>query len=67
MKKLTLITLAIFIAVTLFGQEEEVAEQDRASMAMDATATQWSFQFAYQLMPDYHNDIVNGSSPFCRT
>ncbi len=34
--------------------------QSRASQAMDATATQWSFQFAYQSMPDYHTDLVNG-------
>ncbi len=31
-------------------------------MAMDATATQWSFQFAYQSMPDYHQDMVNGNT-----
>lgn len=38
----------------------EAQEQDRESMAMDATATQWSFQFAYQSMPDYYDDMVNG-------
>jgi len=27
---------------------------------MDATATQWSFQLAYQMMPDYYDDMVNG-------
>ena len=36
-------------------------EQSRESMAMDATASQWSFQTAYQLMPDYYDDIVNGN------
>jgi hypothetical protein len=36
------------------------AEQGE-SMAMDATATQWSFQGAYQWMPDYYDDIINGS------
>ena len=35
-------------------------EQSRESMAMDATATQWSFQGAYQWMPDYYDDIING-------
>ena len=46
------------------GEEsaDQAAEQDRASMAVDATATQWSFQFAYQAMPDYHNDLVNGET-----
>ena len=34
--------------------------QSRDSQAMDATATQWSFQLAYQWMPDYHDDEVNG-------
>lgn len=59
MKKITFIILAMCIAITLFAQEEE-AEQNRESMAMDATATQWSFQLAYQWMPQYHTDMVNG-------
>ena len=46
----------------IMAQEEEQAEQDRESMAMDATATQWSFQFAYQSMADYHQDMVNGNT-----
>jgi len=33
--------------------------QDRETMALDSTATQWSFQFAYQVMPDYHDDILD--------
>jgi len=33
--------------------------QDRESMALDSTATQWSFQFAYQAMPDYHDDTLD--------
>jgi hypothetical protein len=44
------------------AQEEEQAAQDRESMAMDATATQWSFQFAYQMMPDYHRDQLSDGS-----
>jgi hypothetical protein len=59
MKKLTFITLAFFASLVLFSQEEE-AEQDRASMAVDATASQWSFQLAYQSMPQYYTDDVNG-------
>ncbi|GAG42708.1 unnamed protein product, partial [marine sediment metagenome] len=43
-----------------FAQEEDAAAQSRESAAMDATATQWSFQVAYQFMPDYHNDLING-------
>jgi hypothetical protein len=33
--------------------------QDRESMALDSTATQWSFQFAWQVMPDYHDDTLD--------
>ncbi len=46
------------------AQEEEPAqaEQDRESKAMDATATQWSFQFAYQMMPDYYGGTVSDGS-----
>ncbi len=35
-------------------------EQDDVSKALDSTATQWSFQFAYQIMPDYKDDTVDG-------
>lgn len=46
---------------TPVSQEENSGEQQNAaSKAMDATATQWSFQFAYQSMPDYYDDLVNG-------
>ena len=33
--------------------------QDDVSKAMDSTATQWSYQFAYQAMPDYHDDLMD--------
>ena len=33
--------------------------QDALNKALDSTATQWSFQFAYQAMPDYHEDILD--------
>lgn len=42
-------------------ETSEQDDQDRASKAMDATATQWSFQLAYQWMPSYFSDDVNGS------
>jgi len=60
MKKTILLLFIAFCSINLYSQEEEASEQDRASMAVDATATQWSFQFAYQWMPQYYNDIVNG-------
>ncbi len=63
-----LLIILLFVGLTVQAQEDEkleedtgVDEQDRASKAMDATATQWSFQLAYQYMPDYHSDIVNGA------
>ena len=66
MKKLLFLTFALFISFALFSQEEEVetseATQSRESAAMDATATQWSFQLAYQSMPDYYSDDVDGVS-----
>ena len=36
---------------------------DRETAAMDSTATQWSFQFAYQTMPNYKADtLANGQT-----
>jgi hypothetical protein len=35
-------------------KEEAKAGQDAETKALDSTATQWSFQLAYQTMPDYH-------------
>ena len=56
-----LIIVFVFLGVGVFAQDDEdAAVQSRESAAMDATATQWSFQFAYQMMPDYHNDLING-------
>jgi hypothetical protein len=58
------ITLFLLTALVTWGSgaraEDNGGGQDAESKAMDATATQWSFQFAYQAMPDYHDDIVNG-------
>jgi hypothetical protein len=57
---------AVFAQETDDGESEsqateEVAEpqQDDVSKALDSTATQWSFQFAYQTT-DWKEDIVNG-------
>ncbi|MGB5161145.1 MAG: hypothetical protein WBP10_03445 [Thermoanaerobaculia bacterium] len=42
------------------GEEaaSEISDEERATMALDSTATQWSFQFAWQAMPDYHDDTL---------
>jgi len=60
MNKYTTLIMALVISGMAFA-EDEAPKQDRESMAMDSTATQWQFQGAYQWMPNYHDDIVNGS------
>ncbi len=55
-------TLLILFFIPAFAQEEEQSAQSRESMAVDATASQWSFQFAYQWMPDYYDDILSDGS-----
>jgi hypothetical protein len=61
LKKLLLIPILLIGLMHIQAQEEK-PEQDRASMAVDATATQWSFQLAYQWMPDYHQDMINDTT-----
>ena len=48
------------VKVTAENSDEVVEKgQDRETQALDSTATQWSFQFAYQGMPDYHRDTMD--------
>ena len=62
--RITIAILAILFSISLVAQDTTAVEdsggQSRESMAVDATATQWSFQLAYQWMPDYHTDTING-------
>lgn len=37
----------------------EEGQQSAESKALDSTATQWSFQGAWQVMPDYYNDTMS--------
>jgi hypothetical protein len=49
-------------AGSALSQDEDdgaAGEQDAETKAIDSTATQWSFQFAYQWMPDYHDDVLD--------
>jgi len=64
MKKIVLLITIGTCSIILNAQEETTAieSQSRESQAMDATATQWSFQFAYQWMPQYYTDKVNGKT-----
>ncbi|NCF61274.1 MAG: hypothetical protein GWP58_00360 [Gammaproteobacteria bacterium] len=63
---LSLSANAVFAQETDDGESESQAteeaaepQQDDVSKALDSTATQWSFQFAYQTT-DWKEDIVNG-------
>jgi hypothetical protein len=50
----------LLISSSVYAQDDgEPQEQDDVSKALDSTATQWSFQFAYQ-QTDYKEDIING-------
>jgi hypothetical protein len=53
---------ALIIPLALLGNNAfaEEGAQDDVSKALDSTATQWSFQFAYQAMPNYKDDYVDG-------
>jgi len=57
-----LITLiaAGMISFPLFSQEEESSSQggqSRESAAVDPTAAQWSYQFAYEGFYNYEDDL----------
>lgn len=58
-RKYSVLLAALAVAACNFGWAQE---QDDVSKAMDSTATQWSYQFAYQTMPDYHDDILADGS-----
>ena len=61
-QSISTIKCAAFFVLTLAGASAfaQEGEQDDVSKALDSTATQWSFQFAYQTMPDYKDDNVDG-------
>jgi len=54
-----LIVIVGFILMLPAQAQDSSAE----TKALDSTATQWSFQLAYQTMPDYHDDILSDGSP----
>jgi hypothetical protein len=58
----TLLIIPILTLGLLYGYSQDEEAQSRESMAVDATASQWSFQFAYQWMPDYYDDILSDGS-----
>ena len=52
--------LLVFGAGPAAAQDSE--DQDAQTKALDSTATQWSFQFAYQTMPNYYDDTLDDGS-----
>ncbi len=65
-KSLFVLALTALMAAPVLADtegEEAAGGQDRESMALDSTATQWSFQLAYQTMPNYYDDIVDNGLP----
>ena len=61
MKRCMVIPALLLGVLNGYSQDDE-GGQSSESMAVDATATQWSFQFAYQWMPDYHNDVLSNGT-----
>jgi len=49
---------AALLFVLVAGQSA-FADDDAETKAMDSTATQWSFQLAYQANADYHDDTLS--------
>ena len=58
----TLFTLALCgqgITPALAEEAPAGGDADAETAALDSTATQWSYQFAYQWMPNYKDDILS--------
>lgn len=57
--------LGVLSALPAFGQEEEEASEmsaaERETMALDSTATQWSFQFSYNDFSYFEDTLDNGN------
>ena len=63
-KNLVVFTLVLLLVLAspfhcMAQEEKSKGGQDAESKALDSTATQWSFQLAYQKMPDYHDDTLS--------
>ena len=58
-----LVLVVVLTGLVGIAPAQAQPQQDAESKALDATATQWSFQFAYQLMPNYHADMLSSGMP----
>jgi hypothetical protein len=69
LKKKSLVLTALAVcgcfapALHAYAQDSNTEESDAETKALDSTATQWSFQLAYQTMPDYHDDLLSNGQP----
>jgi hypothetical protein len=54
---------SIVVALVALPHSVYAQEQDAETKALDSTATQWSFQLAYQVTPDYFSDILDSGQP----
>jgi hypothetical protein len=54
--------LLLIPLVTMNAQEGEMSAADRETMALDSTATQWSFQFSYNDF-DYFKETLDNGNP----
>ena len=53
---IALLVACLFVAPPALAAE---GDEDAVAKALDSTATQWSFQLAYQKMPNYHDDTLS--------
>jgi hypothetical protein len=60
MKRSLILPVLAVVAATVVTSPGVAQEQSRESMAVDATATQWSYQFALEGNFDYETDLVDG-------
>jgi len=74
MKKSPWLIATLLLIVLAAGADRTMAEdtaeeasaeggQDAESKALDSTATQWSYQAAYQWMPSYKEDTLDSGEP----
>lgn len=57
------LVLAVVIAGLLPVSTGFAQDDDAETKALDSTATQWSYQLAYQTMPDYNDDLLDSGQP----
>lgn len=62
-RTLYVIVSSMVSLVTLGAPAVAQEGQDYVSKALDSTATQWTLQGAYQVMPDYHDDEISSGIP----